>query len=189
MAVFKENLKAEKTPDKAVLMSIRPEWVARILSGDKTIEVRKRIPKMAPPFKVYIYHTLPPLTEWNEMAGKVVGEFTCDEVYRYARIGTTGSSRTYYKRVDSDYMTHDIDYSPMCLSPQQFADYGSGKEVFGLHVSGLKIYEQPKKLNEFYLYYPCSGCKQKDSYHCLFHCNGKRAVRQGPQSWHYVEAK
>ena len=48
---------------KAVLISIQPQWCAKIASGEKTIEVRKTKPKIATPFKVYIYCTLPPREE------------------------------------------------------------------------------------------------------------------------------
>lgn len=39
---------------KAVLLSIRPEWCEKILSGEKTVEIRKTRPKLEPPFKCYI---------------------------------------------------------------------------------------------------------------------------------------
>ena len=42
---------------KAVLISIRPEWVDKILAGKKTLEVRKNRPNMGTPFKCYIYCT------------------------------------------------------------------------------------------------------------------------------------
>ena len=38
-------------------MSIKPKWVAKILNGKKTIEIRKTIPKCDLPIKVYIYCT------------------------------------------------------------------------------------------------------------------------------------
>ncbi len=41
----------------AVLISIRPRWCEKIISGEKTIEVRKTRPKMDTPFKCYIYCT------------------------------------------------------------------------------------------------------------------------------------
>ena len=44
---------------KAVLISIQPKWCELIASGKKTVEVRKTKPKIAPPFKVYIYCTKP----------------------------------------------------------------------------------------------------------------------------------
>ena len=48
---------------KSVLISIRPEWCEKIASGEKTVEVRKTRPKIEPPFKVYVYCTLPPKEE------------------------------------------------------------------------------------------------------------------------------
>ena len=42
---------------KSILISIKPKWVAKILNGDKTIEIRKTMPKCELPCKVYIYCT------------------------------------------------------------------------------------------------------------------------------------
>jgi hypothetical protein len=36
---------------KAVMLSIRPKWVEKIASGEKTIEVRKTRPKLPTPFR------------------------------------------------------------------------------------------------------------------------------------------
>ena len=38
---------------KAVLISIRPEWVEKIAHNLKTIEVRKSKPNLESPFKCY----------------------------------------------------------------------------------------------------------------------------------------
>ena len=62
---------------KAVLISIRPEWMQKILSGEKTLEVRKTRPMMPTPFKVYIYQTLPKRGDWNEKDGHVVAVCSC----------------------------------------------------------------------------------------------------------------
>ena len=43
--------------EKAVLLSVHPQWCERIADGGKTIEVRKTKPKLDTPFKVYIYCT------------------------------------------------------------------------------------------------------------------------------------
>lgn len=48
---------------KAVFISIRPKWCERIVSGMKTIEVRKTRPKMNTPFKCYIYCPLAKVQE------------------------------------------------------------------------------------------------------------------------------
>lgn len=44
---------------KSVLISIKPKWCELIANGKKTIEVRKTRPKIATPFKCYIYCTKP----------------------------------------------------------------------------------------------------------------------------------
>ena len=42
---------------KAIMISIQPQWVEKILNGTKTIEIRKTMPKIELPCKVYIYCT------------------------------------------------------------------------------------------------------------------------------------
>ena len=42
---------------KEILISIQPQWVEKILKGEKTIEIRKTIPKCMLPCKVYVYMT------------------------------------------------------------------------------------------------------------------------------------
>ena len=39
------------------MISIKPKWVAKILNGEKTIEIRKTMPKCDLPIDVYIYCT------------------------------------------------------------------------------------------------------------------------------------
>lgn len=47
--------KIRTAENTAVLISIKPKWLRLILNGEKTIEIRKRIPKLSPPFKMYLY--------------------------------------------------------------------------------------------------------------------------------------
>ena len=46
-----------RLPKRAILLSIRPEWADKILTGEKTMEVRKTRPRLETPFKCYIYAT------------------------------------------------------------------------------------------------------------------------------------
>jgi len=39
----------------SILLSVRPEWLAKILNGEKTVEIRKSVPKL--PCEVYLYCT------------------------------------------------------------------------------------------------------------------------------------
>lgn len=86
--------------NNSVLISIKPKWCELIASGKKTIEVRKTKPKIATPFKCYIYCTLSgsndffretlrgDFARWNRESwglrkGKVIGEFVCDSIDTY----------------------------------------------------------------------------------------------------------
>lgn len=101
---------------KAVLISIHPKWCEKIISGEKTIEVRKTRPKMNPPFKCYIYEC---------GNGKVVGEFLCDEI-----ININGAGR-----IPSDAAW------PACLEPAELHQYLGAATGFGWHISDLRVYD------------------------------------------------
>ena len=64
---------------KCVMLSIRPQWVEKIASGEKTIEVRKTKPKIETPFKCYIYCTKPS-KKCQTICGCMV--INTDELYR-----------------------------------------------------------------------------------------------------------
>jgi predicted transcriptional regulator len=147
---------------KAVLLSIRPEWCEKILSGEKTVEIRKTRPKLEPPFKCYIYCTLAGSDSlfmdvlnrdvaawsrggWPEKKGRVIGEFICDDI----------------RRIGPEYcvVKEDIEsaISGSCLTVPQVKDYAgwrSGlsyadlKDLYGWHISDLRIYDRPRKLQE-----------------------------------------
>lgn len=189
---------------KAVLLSIRPNWCKLIWSGMKTVEVRKTRPKLETPFKVYIYCTKAPqrlITIFKDgeetmdgeihngnpvfikcdelipdsVRGKsqmVIGEFICDDI----------------RRIGPEYciVKEDIEsaISGSCLTVPQVKDYAgwkSGmsyadlKDLYGWHISDLKIYDRPRPLSDFTrLRATKFGYEPVD-------------VERPPQSWFYVE--
>ena len=74
--------------DKSVLISIRPRWASLILSGEKTLELRRTRPNLKPPFRCYIYCTKgrKPWVRADvpgiRRDGYVVAEFICDNITR-----------------------------------------------------------------------------------------------------------
>lgn len=169
---------------KAVLISIRPEWCARIASGKKTIEIRKTRPKLETPYKCYIYCTKSDpliLAKPSQRFGNglIIGEFICDKISRYALVGFR-RDRTSYKSFNGLTFTDGINYSAIGLSEIELAEYGSGKTLFGWHISKLKIYGQPKELSDF----------QTGKSVLTFNTKGEltyTGVKRAPQSWCYVE--
>lgn len=69
------------------MLSVRPQWIKKILNGEKTIEIRKTKPSCELPCKVYIYCTKGKklykcVSNFDEdlLNGKVVAEFTLNNV-------------------------------------------------------------------------------------------------------------
>lgn len=65
---------------KAVLISIKPKYCELIANGKKTVEVRKKKPKIDTPFKCYIYCTKPSKTHQTICGSMVLND---DELYRH----------------------------------------------------------------------------------------------------------
>lgn len=194
---------------KSVLISIRPEWVEKIASGEKTIEVRKTAPQEVP-FKCYIYETQGKTeTPWIDEdghfiykgRGQVIGEFICDKVdeYNFHEGLTEFNSMGLPSRIYGAYLIFTDDYDSICLSYDEVKDYGKGKTLYGWHISNLKIYDKPKELSEFYRPCPVAGrnCEccvslgkpytwDFDEKASKIFCT--RRVTRPPQSWCYVES-
>lgn len=182
---------------KAVLISIRPKWCQKIVNEEKTIEVRKTRPQLNPPFKCYIYCTLPREPHEDFLAtdyprpqfyggGKVIGEFTCDKVYRLVTPGPGGS----YSVEGADQGTTNLVARWSCLSLSDMHTYLKSKTGYGLHISGLKIYDTPRDLSEFRKV--CAHDWYCDSCAMYWENNGtcgneSLRFRRPPLSWMYVE--
>lgn len=185
---------------RAVLISIRPEWVQKIGEGKKTIEVRRTRPKLQPPFKCYIYCTLPRENnshvmflsicddgEIREMNGKVVGEFVCDQITWLTHIGFSGLPGIRLAAMKNGYTVDDsFDFSKSCLTTTQIEKYLGGNDGYAWHISNLKIYETPKELSKFSR--PFENCigKTCDEFGCAL-CENGGHIKRPPQSWRYVE--
>lgn len=193
---------------KAIMRSLSPKDCNRIAHGEKTIDVVKIKPIAEPPFKVYIYCTkngealyylgktdnmFDTPKQWN---GKVIGEFVCESVDEYI-----------FGNYEERYSITDARLAKTCLNHPILINYGKGKPLYGLHISQLKIYDEPKELSEFrkpciYHHYCCAWCRfgniilsDDEEEFALYHggsyetfdtvcCN---YVKRPPQSWCYVE--
>ena len=163
---------------KAVLISIRPKWVEKIVSGEKILEVRKTRPKMETPFKCYIYCTgvkRSPLGEYvevhrkiggavDEWQEKVMGEFICGRI-----------DQALWDDYGTGYDCSDDDVAAACLTRDELDAYGKHRPLYLWHISGLKLYGEPKELAQF------DGLRET-----RFGFE-PRQLERPPQSWCYVE--
>lgn len=181
---------------KAVLISIRPKWCEKIVNGDKTIEVRKTRPKMDTPFKCYIYCTLPKYPHEDFIAtdyprpqfyggGKVIGEFTCDRIYKIDKDSTDflfkAGGLSVYKQAAEEKCDLRV-----AMTDDELHGYLGHCQGYGWHISNLKIYDTPKELSKFSR--PFENCIDKvcDEFGCAS-CENGGHIKRPPQSWCYVE--
>ena len=98
----------------------------------------------------------------NFLNGKVLGEFTCDNI-----------TNIFY--VSRFWIPEHIEKGS-CMSLAQIREYANGApKVYGWHISDLAIYDKPKELSEF------AGLRQTKF--------GREPVslKRPPQSWCYIE--
>lgn len=175
---------------KAILISTLPKACKAIASGEQTLLLTKRLPKLETPFKTYLYCRKGGegyfYTTWldenrlqhsEECLGKVIGEFVCDKIDEYY-----ANDRGWYIYPQDE----------TCLWTDEIAGYGKGETLYGWHISELKIYDKPKKLSEFrkpclYGDLPCWECPScdRDEKDNLIQCFN--TLSRPPQSWCYVE--
>lgn len=181
---------------KSVIISIRPQWVEKIASGKKTIEVRNSAPQEVP-FKAYIYETKGATeTPWVDEdghfiykgRGQVIGEFICNRIieWKYLPDCEYDGEKMYY--IESK------DGENTCLSYDEIGEYGKGKTLYGWHISDLKIYDKPRALSEFrkpldrvWGSYCNDYCDAECIYYCKDYRNWEKGLIRPPQSWQYVE--
>ena len=225
--------------EKAILMSIRPQYVCGILNGKKTIEIRKKFPKDYVGW-VYIYCTKGKRNgdnwlrkypfclsqnfyqvqddNFNALNGYVVARFWCDKIselecefweeplfdkescyqavklierdlddpdderlWNYHEIVSNEGGYT-----DEEVYKESKFLQKCCLSLSEIKKYvGVGGETrcFGIHISKLEVFDEPKKIREFKSLNKCKGCSIE---HC---CNIQDICRlkKAPQSWCYIE--
>ena len=158
---------------KHIMISIRPEWVEKILSGEKTLEIRKTMPKCKLPCKVYIYCSKSNKKYLNRKDGWLC--FTEDRDV----LGITDNVRKLTSNIDGLYerlnglvvAEFTLNYveefecssqdhrkivfdNKSCLTLNQVLDYCNGQTLYGWHIDNLEIYDTPKELTDFGLKRP-----------------------------------
>lgn len=201
---------------KSVIISIKPYWVFLIIAKtmgwniakEKTIEVRKTCPKDDEWNKIGKIYCTKDKQSFNcipkeyqpfmqKFLGKVIGEFVCNEITRIARCGYD-NERIELNIVDQNLTIKKLDevFLSRCqLSYSDIEKYANGGDVYGWHISDLKLYKEPKDIGEFYK----GGMLSYDDWlYGIYNGNGgarssyesyKNAFKlsKAPQSWCYVE--
>ena len=199
---------------KAVLISIRPYYVFLIIAKamgwsidkEKTVEVRKNYPtdkEWNKSVKIYCskdqksFAKIPKEFQsgMERFLGKVVGEFVCDKICAVLAHPDIFAGHPMFFQFAID---------AACLTQDEVEQYSGGKDVVGLVITELKVYDKPRELGEFTVaskYGCCNECVCRGCPHfekgngidieddCLadFDTDVYKPLRRPPQSWCYVE--
>ena len=147
----------------SIVIAIRPKWVAKILKGEKTLEVRKTAPKCDLPIDVYIYCTKGDYIGHlsNKYVGKIVAKFTLERVDNIGK---------YAYAIKDDFFYETL--KKACLTTKDLTEYANitraeferkGAKLYAWHISNLEILDKPKTLADYGLKRaPQSWCYAKE---------------------------
>lgn len=136
--------------------------------------------------------------------GKIIGEFICDKIEElesefwddetYESIGVVRYDEDSEEKEKFIFATNGEENwlcQKACLKWEELRKY-IGQDIntfYALHISQLKIYNQPRELNEFYqsCAVSCKNCKNPQYFDGSCEEKGCRKIKRAPQSWCYVE--
>ena len=180
-----------------ILASLKPYYYYLIGERKKTIEVRKTALKNLPQDIVFYmskdeksFAKIPKefQEKYRKHFGKVGMRVVCDKVIRTCGWRLRGDTQQCAKRTVAETELPKL----ACLTIDEIVDYAGSenREVVGWHITDLKLYDKPKKLDEFNhscnyagLCFSCDRAK--------FTSKGDRICRamitRPPQSYMFVE--
>ena len=158
---------------RTLMISAHPEWVEKILNGDKTIEVRHWIPKADLPLEALIYvakrkpylyyidkskyehyglmsddelllaESLTENVSFTKLNGKVVAKFILNKA---EEIDWTNEKISFPKTKTMNVVEFA---QKTCLLVSDLSKYIKGKVGYAWHIDDLVIFDNPKELGEF----------------------------------------
>jgi predicted transcriptional regulator len=179
---------------QAILMSIQPKWVEKILNGKKTIEIRKSMPKCKLPIDVYIY-----CGKGKSYLAFEKMEFGKDRLALDNKFNKLGKSYYINDKVvakftyKEDYVINhyncenEIIQKGSCLTANEIKKYlGKKSHGGGIIITDLVIFDKPKELGEFKV-----KNKELKSFGAfgwaLDNQDSFKPLEKAPQSFCYVE--
>jgi len=156
------------------MLAVHPEWLVKILDGEKIFELRKRAPET--PCEIYLYctkgkpylfrfrhnkkffvsKTLPLGLTYDalkqvRMNGLVVAKFTLKKVSEVDLSADVVGGYLLFDAKDpmDEFNGGLMTNTECCLSHDEIIDYANGKRLLAWHISDLVIFGEPMELRKF----------------------------------------
>lgn len=155
-----------------MLISIQPDWVHKILSGLKNIEIRKTMPKLMLPIVCYVYITKNgKIRSISTSLDKLIGKVPKGKIAARFIINNIDTYEYRYGRYEID----DESLKQTFLTQDELFEYGKGKTLYGYHISQFEMFEKPYDIDSAIQFKVIDGiiCK-------------KHRLRKPPQNYCYI---
>ena len=203
---------------KAIMISIKPKWCAKIMNGKKTIEVRKNkalanaIQKVIDEngyADIYVYCKKALTRLYGVQSPFIENHFYyyADDFSEELDSNNTGflNGKVVFgfrchevKEISWQIGLHELDQQPFSdfldkcgLSYFELKDYLNKENGYAIHISDLEIFDEPKKLSEFrYATCPKTNCE-----YCKYNKTvegdlycTRKTLTKAPQNFCYMES-
>ena len=192
---------------RQILMPIKPEGVEKILSGEKTLEIRKTAPKewidyikgktdrKPDPTTAFLYCEKGRVAvEWWSGVG-FPGVINGWVFAKFALKKVEGCVNPFFPKGSfaTPTMTYEYVLEKSCMSAGQLDAClgGKGKRGYAWHISDLEVFDEPKELSEFLAKNACRDCPHRHSPNrdmCDI-CEGLKPMTHAPNDWRYAEVR
>ena len=170
---------------KAIMMSIRPQYVAKILNKEKTIEIRKKFPKDYVGW-VYIYCTKSGEVFKNSDNHYSAYKNRSKRIYKGRLSNCAVVARFWCDKVVEFYDFDDDLCKKACLDRGEMLDYLGNKNGTAIHISDLEIFDKPKEISEFRHFVKYWKCIDEPYSH--YACVEELvSLEKAPQSYMFIE--
>ena len=106
--------------------------------------------------KYYTQHYLTFTDCVEVLNSKVVARFWFDEYNKYVDVSNCGMTSCGLEcDYDFKYWLYDLDdeLKKLCLTYDEVENYGNGKDLYTWHIKQLEIFDTPKSLSDFHVWY------------------------------------
>ena len=176
-----------------ILISLKPYYYYLIGEGIKSVEVRKSYPKaedwsrnswfyMSRDEKSFAKIPKEFQEKYRKHFGKVGMRFGCDHIDQWSYDQAFDESMGVF--IDKfGYDITDYELGKTCLSYEEFSEYGNTENLYGLNITDLVVYDEPRELSEFRSYNVRTYIDEKSGLPMPTH-----EITRPFMSWGYVEA-
>ena len=183
--------------NKCIILSVQPQWLQKILTGKKTIEIRKSTPKCDYPIDVYLYCTKGKpflldlrflkedkclmydlsIKDFDTFVSRVDAEIINTTLngkivakFTLNKVDKINNCGSCFEIANESYAYTNAIGNRSCLDFIDMIKYLNDKDGYAWHIDNLQIFDKPMELREFYKnnYQVIQDYEPCNNYDCIY---------------------